>query len=546
MKNNYLNRSALFLLVLLLAGLSVSIESCKKISENIKLIIDPKLTKAQFSVQFVDAVTQQPIGMDGGPSVSIKIAGRDADMVYEVSGKQKQSYTASKGLITLGIDPDAFSSGNQVLIFTIMAEAEGYIPNSYNAIVPGDHNQLIKLSMVNKANLPSGVVMIKDEELTASNGSIGSNSTISTPTIEGENVRASLTIDEGSILKDRNGSSLNGQLVTEIFFFSCVNNEALAAFPGGLVALDLQREGSTFSTLFASAGFISIEITDETGRKAEHVEGTPLTLEMGVPEQTYNPFTNATVSVGDTIPFWRMDSEQGNWTYISTNAIKAIPELVYEVSLDHLTLFNIDWPERNLDPETLDENSTVTMWGIQNEKSTNGLSNGDQLFLNYRLRKQTDNTVITESFLIATIGSTDTLINSVCGYPIIFELFTNSQSITYETSEFCGYHEIDLSAFNILSGVGTVVINIYGQCAGNPDLEVRPSVGYYYKNLSQANSNWMMGFTEQGTTSIAQVNFGDTYLFGINIEDEWHEYTFIFAEDQYDFYIDLPSSFCLE
>jgi len=383
-------------------------------------------------------------------------------------------------------------------------------------------------------------------KLTASNGSIGSNSTISTPTIEGENVRASLTIDEGSILKDKNGSSLNGQLVTEIFFFSCVNNEALAAFPGGLVALDLQREGSTFSTLFASAGFISIEITDETGRKAVHVEGTPLTLEMGVPEQTYNPFTNATVSVGDTIPFWRMDSEQGNWTYISTNAIKAIPELVYEVSLDHLTLFNIDWPERNLDPETLDENSTVTMWGIQNEKSTNGLSNGDQLFLNYRLRKQTDNTVITESFLIATIGSTDTLINSVCGYPIIFELFTNSQSITYKTSEFCGYHEIDLSAFNILSGVGTVVINIYGQCAGNPDLEVRPSVGYYYKNLSQANSNWMMGFTEQGTTSIAQVNFGDTYLFGINIEDEWHEYTFIFAEEQYDFYIDLPSSFCLE
>lgn len=533
------------LTIFALVSIVFSFEACRKIKDNFKLIIDPQLTTAQFSIQFVDAVTQQPIGMNGGPPVMVKIVGKNADKVYEVSGMQKATYSASKGVITFGVDPNALASSGHVLRFTIVADADGYISNSHPVLVSGNIRQLIKLTMVSKTNLPNGVVMIRDESLTANNGSIGTSSTISTPYLQEEYVQASITIDSHTILKDVTGQRLHGQLSTEIIFFSCINDNALSAFPGGLIAYDIERESTVFSSLFASAGFISIKITDETGKRAVYAEGKPISLEMGIPDETFNPFTQSKVRTGDTIPFWRMDNDQGNWIYMSTNAVTASSDLTYKVDIDHLSSFNIDWPERNLDPETLDENSTVTMWGIQNNKSSTGLQNGDQLFLNYRLRKQTDQTIITESFLIATIGSTDTLINSVCGYPLVFELFTNTQSISYETDEFCGFHEIDLSAFNILSGVGNVVINIIGQCADNPEIEVRPSLSYHYKNLSEVNSQWMMGFTEEGTTTISQVKFGDTYLFGIYINEEWHEYTFIFAEEQYDFYIDVPESYCL-
>jgi hypothetical protein len=539
----FIKRQSLFCagLFMLMAGFS----ACKNVGDDFHIIVDPQMTKAQFSIQFVDAQSQQPIGMDEEKLIQISIVGKDADKVCDVTGVQNTSYIVKKGFLNLGISINQSLQTNEPIRFTIVAQADGYLTNCFPVIISGDIKQLIKITMVNKTSLPEGVTYISDNSLISEDGRIGTTTTIRTSDLSIDNVKAGLTVFDESILVDNAGTSLNGQLNTEMTFFSCTNDQSMASFPGGLLAFDIHRGDEIFSSLFASAGFISIEITDQSGRKAATINGKPLQLDMEIPGTTFNPLTNTLVQTGDTVPLWSMDINEGFWRYESTNPVQLnrANRLNYTCELNHLTLFNVDWPERNLDVNTLEPGSTTTWWGINN-RTSNGLQNGDKLFLNYKLRRQTDNTVITESFLIATIGNIDTLVNVLCDYPIKLELFTHTQSTIYETDNLCGVHEIDLSAFNILSGTGNVIINIIGHCAANPDLIIQPSMAYYFQNITQQESQWNMGFTDNGTTTISQVNYGDTYLFGLYFEEQWYEYEFIFAEEEYDFIIDMPESYC--
>ena len=70
------------------------------------------------------------------------------------------------------------------------------------------------------------------------------------------------------------------------------------------------------------------------------------TVTVGVPQDTYNPETDALVQTDDAIDIWLYDTDEGIWNHESRDSIKGPDESGnYSVSfvVDHLTPCNPDW-----------------------------------------------------------------------------------------------------------------------------------------------------------------------------------------------------------
>ncbi|MEL6611262.1 MAG: hypothetical protein AAFQ53_04140 [Bacteroidota bacterium] len=88
----------------------------------------------------------------------------------------------------------------------------------------------------------------------------------------------------------------------------------MALFPGGFDDLPVTRaDGSTArGGTMQTVGFVSIDIFDEAGRRAEQFSA-PLDVTMDVPADMINPNTGAPVAPGDVIPVWTYDEITGRW-----------------------------------------------------------------------------------------------------------------------------------------------------------------------------------------------------------------------------------------
>ncbi len=81
-------------------------------------------------------------------------------------------------------------------------------------------------------------------------------------------------------------------------------NNPLYLFPGGLSPDGFDGElpsdiTSPDSVTFISAGFVAIEIGDESGNKVSSFDGEGVTLAFEVPKSTINPQTGEPLSLDD-------------------------------------------------------------------------------------------------------------------------------------------------------------------------------------------------------------------------------------------------------
>ncbi len=144
-------------------------------------------------------------------------------------------------------------------------------------------------------------------------------------------------------------------------------NNPLYLFPGGLSPDGFDGElpsdiTSPNSVTFISAGFVAIEIGDESGNKVSSFDGEGVTLAFEVPKSTINPQTGEPLSLDDgTIPIWSYTDSTGKWRYEGDAVIEQENENTFTVSkpITHLSYYNLDWYGQDrcqLDVDVVDAN----------------------------------------------------------------------------------------------------------------------------------------------------------------------------------------------
>ncbi|CAE6967789.1 hypothetical protein ACOMICROBIO_NCLOACGD_05656 [Vibrio sp. B1ASS3] len=192
--------------------------------------------------------------------------------------------------------------------------------------------------------------------------------------LDGATAKLSIPAGTGFIGEDGQSFTPLGEVSVSMMLFSADpkgladdENNPLYLFPGGLSPEGFDGElpsdiTSPDSVTFISAGFVAIEIGDESGNKVSSFDGEGVTLAFEVPKSTINPQTGEPLSLDDgTIPIWSYTDSTGKWRYEGDAVIEQENENTFTVSkpITHLSYYNLDWYGQDrcqLDVDVVDAN----------------------------------------------------------------------------------------------------------------------------------------------------------------------------------------------
>ncbi|MEF1264143.1 Ig-like domain-containing protein [Vibrio campbellii] len=192
--------------------------------------------------------------------------------------------------------------------------------------------------------------------------------------LDGATAKLSIPAGTGFIGEDGQPFTPVGEVSVSMMLFSADpkgladdENNPLYLFPGGLSPDGFDGElpsdiTSPDSVTFISAGFVAIEIGDESGNKVSSFDGEGVNLEFEVPKSTVNPQTGEPLALDDgTIPIWSYTDSTGKWRYEGDAVIEQENENTFTVSkpITHLSYYNLDWYGQDrcrLDVDVVDTN----------------------------------------------------------------------------------------------------------------------------------------------------------------------------------------------
>jgi len=538
------NRKKLFIIsaIALILG-SLIFVKCKQIgdpTDGLKLIINYNVIKTTLSVTFLDGATGDPIGYNDGRIVNVVVNGEDADKILDVTGAAKSSFTSASGFLGFGLDPAFTPSTTNPINFTIVAECNGYASTSKPVAIYMESNQSIIITMVDLNNLPNGVTRVFDNSIFVSDSVVDDEVVVTTPTAGTTGTKAQLTIPQGTKIMDANGNILTGVLNTNIVYYNNIDDQALAAFPGGLTAL-VNLNGNNENVMFYSGGFASIEIADASGVKAKTFQYSEPQLMIEMSSNTYNKNTGAHVEDQDTVPLWSYDLESGNWKLDEWTLVEDNGGVLQATSgLSHLSFFNLDWWWPYSGPSII--GAFLRFFYFVKDAGVDP----ETVALEITIRKKDDNTFINRYVIEAPIEEDYPIGGWGLGnVPVILEIrslcdLTNSQFVEIiDPSQ--GVYPITLQ--NIQSTAQSISVSFEGYCPNNPDIIIRPTTPFVYRDEC-SGGNWIWAYMVDGLVTLHNMELNHLYRVGVYYDGEFHEEGFEFDNTNQSYQIEFTQEVC--
>jgi len=539
-----INISTLFFAVITLAY--ISFYSCKKISNphgngDEKDTITYNLIKTSIYVQFIDAYTGELIIPEEGKELKVGIVGKSKAAVVDIIGIQKEEYIAKQGFITFALNPESEfipSSGSPVR-FTIVASLNSYLTSSKEVTITSEGDYMLRIFMVDTDNPPSGVIIKQLSEVgRLINGVLQDTVSISTP-----NSEAIVIIPAGARLLDSDSVKLaTGKLNLTLYYFSNLEDQALATFTGGITGTVIQNT-STNSGVFFPAGLVKFEISDSEWRKASIVENNSLTVSMAISDQTYNPVSGSNIIDGDEVALYSYISDTGLWMF---DQWATITDTLYSgfyttVKTSRLNNYNFSWFERN----NCNQGSKF--------KVEDNCQQCEAIMLEGIVRKQADNSFVSNINLVGEWNEQINIPFSTGGTPVYIDWDQGNQcSYCYVDpavsplliDNMCSQELISLPLTDDSQTTMAITATFIGSCDSDTNIVVLPSFGLWIRPVDA--TCWRWSSMNNGVAQICSVIYGETYVLGTYYDGKWKQWTITISnEETYTFAIDFSQSVCL-
>lgn len=321
--------------------------------ETMTVKLDMLEGRIAIPVQLVDAKTGEPIQQQVTLTASDDVT--DAN-VYE-NANLGINADNSTGLSTIFLKADAVKTATKEnpVKLRLIANSEGYFSSSIDINYDGTEAAVQRISLVKVTAPPDGVAVAEQKNVTAkSDGTLQVPIQLSAKTAANDpdhrGAGASFSLPAGTVLKDRSGTPLTGDLKVTIGYFSPKVRNIAEVFPGGLSPAYVRiwengQWNNEMGGTFISAGLMAVDIVDSQGRKAHLLEGQKATMTIQTPAGLINPETNQPIKDGDTIPVWSHSESNGLWQQELIGKFKKLADGNFEVTytVNHLSVWNLDW-----------------------------------------------------------------------------------------------------------------------------------------------------------------------------------------------------------
>lgn len=499
-------------------------------TDGIRAILNTKERTTTVSVIFRDSNTGEPVGFNGGTTVTATVTGRDADKVIDLLNRSKTSFDAAKGFLSFAIVDEIIPGQSQPLQFNIVASANGYIRTSVPVTLTEKRNTPIDVYMVNTASLPRGVQGQTNRNIgTVTNGRLTTPQSFSTQADQTTSTRATFQIAQNTVIRDASGNNLQGDLRVDYHQFNSRDTESLQSFPGGFSAQVEGAPNGAERVFFTTGGFSSVSIY--AGNQRARTFDPPIQVSIELDSQVRDHQNNV-VTAGSQVPIWSYNDETGTWAFERNATVVqgANGNLEVAFEADHLSWWNIDWFGN----------------ACANGVRVNLLNNNSQLkgkllradnnnFLGWAASRNLPGTPNFIQFQWAPTNVAGKL-----------ELYNMSDQLlaTVDLPNLCSTTPVDVNL-----GETTeieVTFRGVGTCANRDDIEIRPNFPAFYR--PQTGGTWLSaGSVVNGELQITLPSPG-IYLFGAYYEDDFYQYTLdlsnavdgqVFTET-----VDLPQNVC--
>jgi hypothetical protein len=524
------------LLVMSLGLLSLALFSCDVTDplEDVHLLFNMVPMSTVVSVDFVDSYDSSLITSP----VNMEVTGPGSNMVVNLENEATTSFTSGEGIICFGIKDEADVSIDNPLEINLVFSAAGYMLNSRALTLTSTNGQSFSVVMANSANLPDGVTVSSLKAATAINGVTSEEISISTTPSRISGAKVTITIPEGTTIRDRAGNKIAGDLKTTATYFDPSSDEALEVFPGGFVvnaanSKAMIPENGTFVT----AGFAYFSTKNEKGEVAATFDKA-VTVDMEIPAGTWNPETNAAIKAGDSVPVYSYAPDDGTWDLEDTGTAvgpNGDGNFTVQFSTKHFSYWNLDWFEGDACYEGIavhvtGEFNSVTL-------SVHRVDNGQLVYSGIY--------VTADDPIVNLINVPGNLPVAITAYSADGCYNQGAPVGNVVATDLCG-EDVEL-AVEIPTvdpmGVGTTTVSftVSAWCEDEPDVRMRPSLMIYM----MGNCSWYFaGYMENGELSIPNLTLGTEYTFGVWFDGNIYPFDFLIDRDTYEYEFVLPASIC--
>ncbi len=322
-----------------------------------------------FTVRVQDVLGREVAGFDQGEAFqsNVVVVPESGIVPFTFDVDNASDVNGGVAKMTVIVRGDGFFSNSQVFDLTQTKMSDNY----WIEIVPKSEKAEEATTFAEeRVDLDGHVTSSQVDVATVSKD----DSTDGGKILDGATAKLSIPAGTGFIGEDGQPFTPLGEVSVSMMLFSADpkgladdENNPLYLFPGGLSPDGFDGElpsdiTSPDSVTFISAGFVAIEIGDESGNKVSSFDGEGVTLAFEVPKSTINPQTGEPLSLDDgTIPIWSYTDSTGKWRYEGDAVIEQENENTFTVSkpITHLSYYNLDWYGQDrcqLDVDVVDAN----------------------------------------------------------------------------------------------------------------------------------------------------------------------------------------------
>lgn len=534
-----------FLIAVSIIFIGISCESPMK-DVPVELSTAPLINTLNIQVVDANESTYTPIP----DNAIVTISGKDAVKIHSLDGFE--ALRVENGFINIGLlRADTLNLANQPLEFMLTVKANGYIDGRMNYRIATTDAQIATLRMINKDpnKAPRGVVI---QEKTFTVVDTTTEVRLNAAATNGREESAEVILKSGTKLFDKDGKPVTGTVTATMVSFDASSPESLRAFPGGLNysgskdSAGTNTGGGTFTTF----GFMALSMS--VGNTDVKSFSKPLEVSMELNDKIgRSDSAGSALQAGQSIPVWSLNETNGEWqveNLAKVAATGASGKLKATFAQSHLSWWNLDdptcwylsWWLGNGRQGVLNALGCASCGNptmkIRSPNTTGNPNGGSRFYVEILNGKAPANPgMVIHSYYDDLVNNSNVYFTNYLGGVgtgvnenqwIRFRVFDRpgGQLLNPTTANTlyrpCNRANpiIDLSAMMIPPVPVTINIDFSGlgsQC-GSPNLLIKPTTTFYYKDVSLPNSAWLpWGLMRNGIASSSVLLRGKTYKFAV-------------------------------
>lgn len=336
-----IHRLCLYLLV----ALPVLMDACQNPLEGVQIRLKDPL---QYGV--VECRLYDPAGNPLPKTNRVLVTGPDADRVVTTLNT-KQYKINTEGILLLAPTPGTTISAQQPFRFTIVVEADDYLTVVQPVVLTNGNRLTRTVRQISLSKPPRTLTATATTGQASTDGMVPTRLVATTANPGTTADRATVTVEPGTTLADRDGEPLRGKLTLNLIHTNARTGDATSQVPGGGILNYVNGLNGAPSPgtlrVTSMAGSVTVEVFDEAYRLAKKLS-RPLRWTMDLNPATINGSKGRAVQAGDTIPLYSYDIFANRWQQEKPGVVVRDAQtgrLTYQAEAPHAAAYVVTWTE---------------------------------------------------------------------------------------------------------------------------------------------------------------------------------------------------------